>query len=276
MEIAIVTDSTSDIPEDLAAQYHIQVVPNLLLVEGQSLEDGIGITRQAFYERLPMMQSFPTTGTASSGTYQLLYDRLFTQGAKFIISIHPSNLLSGILNAASTAAQAFGERVRVIDSQSVSLGLGFQAIAAAEAVWRGLGLEAVLSLLQEMPPRVRVVALLDTLEYVRRSGRVSWARARLGEFLHIKPFIEVRNGIVHSLGEVRTRRKGIERLQQLLHYQGVLERLAILHTNAEEEAQQFLDDLKLDSPSPIAIVNVTTVVGAHIGPKCLGFAAVTK
>jgi DegV family protein with EDD domain len=276
MEIAIVTDSTADLPESLAESNHIHVVPNLVIVEGQSLEDGKDITRQEFYERLPGMRLFPTTATASSGTYQHLYQKIIRQGANYILSIHAASLLSGIVNAASAAAQAFGERVRVLDSKQISLGLGFQVLAAAEAAARGASLAAILTLVEEIQHRIRVMAMLDTLEYVRRSGRVSWARARLGSLLRVKPFLDVKNGLVTSLGEARTRKNGIERLKRFLLELGPLEKLAILHTNAEADAHQLLEDLDMQLPTPPLVVNVTTVIGAHVGPNGLGFAAVIQ
>lgn len=276
MSISIVTDSTADIPADLLEKYNIQMVPNLVIIEGQSLQDGIDISRQEFYKRLPEMDSPPTTATASSGAYQQLYEILFGQGVSHIISIHASSLLSGIFNAASLAAQTFGERVRVLDSRQISMGLGFQVLAAAEAIARGASLEGVLELIEDVHRRVRVVAMLDTLEYVHRSGRVSWARARLGNLLRIKPFVEVREGEVLSLGEARVRRKGIERLKQFLRNLGALERLAILHTNAEEEARQIWEDFSPNLSASPLIVNVTTVIGVHVGPNGLGFAAVVQ
>jgi len=273
--IAIVTDSTADIPEELTERHNIHVVPNILVIDGKSMEDGKGISRQEFYSDLPGMKAFPTTATASSGTYQQLYQRLFQEGFSHIISIHAGSLLSGIFNAASLAAQAFGEYVRVIDSHYVTLGLGFQALAAAEAALHE-PLESVLALIEDVRQRVRVVALLDTLEYVRRSGRVSWARAHLGELLQIKPLIEIRSGQVVRLGEERTRRKGIERLLRHLSDLGKLERLAILHTNAEQEALRILDDLQPDLPVRPFCVNITPIIGAHVGPNGLGFAAVVR
>ncbi len=273
--IAIVTDSTADIPEELAERHNIHVVPNILVIDGRSVEDGKGISRQEFYTNLPNMKAFPTTATASSGTYHQLYQRLFQEGFSQILSIHAASLLSGIFNAASLAAQAFGECARVIDSHFVTLGLGFQALAAAEAA-RHQPVESILTLLEDVRQRVRVVAMLDTLEYVRRSGRVSWARAHLGELLQIKPLIEIRSGQVFRLGEERTRRKGIERLMKHLRDLGNLERLAILHTNAEDEALRLLDILRPDLPAQAFCVNVTPIIGAHVGPNGLGFAAVVR
>jgi len=133
-----------------------------------------------------------------------------------------------------------------------------------------------LRLLDEIRGRVRLVAMLDTLEYIRRSGRVSWARARLGNLLQIKPFIELTDGDVRSLGESRTRTKGIHRLREFLYDLGALENLAILHTNAENDARQFVKTLQLHLSSAPLIINVTTVIGTHVGPNCLGFAVLIK
>jgi DegV family protein with EDD domain len=277
-KIAVVTDSTADIPPDLAERLGIQVVANTIVIEGQSLVDGKGMRREDFYESLPKMKTFPTTATASSGVYQQLYEGLLENGFQHILSIHTSALLSGIINAASTAAQAFGQSIHIIDSGSTSMGLGFQVLAAAEAAKAGgaRSLDEILKHLEDVRERVRVVAMLDTLEYVRRSGRVSWARARLGELLNIKPFIEVRAGKVISLGEARTHRKGFTRLVELLHAEGPLHRLALLHTNAESEARQVLAEYRLPLQVEPLFINITTVIGAHVGPGALGFAAVIE
>lgn len=276
MDIAIVTDSTCDIPDDLAEEYQVHIVPNILVIDGVGVEDGKGFSRREFYQRLPEMKTLPTTSTASSGTYYVLYEKIFKEGFSQILSIHASSLLSGIYNAASAAAKAFGKRVCVIDSQQVSMGLGFQVLEAAEAIRQGLKMDEILGRIEGIRQRIRLVAMLDTLEYVRRSGRVSWARASLGSLLHIKPFVEVKNGIVQRLGEVRTRAKGMARLLEMLHNLGPLERLAILHSNAEEDAKTLLSNLRLMLSTPPLLVNVTTIIGTHVGPNGLGFVAVVK
>lgn len=275
-EIAIVTDSTADIPADYAERYLIHVIPNIIIIDGKSLEDGVDITRQEFYEKLVSMKTLPTTATASSGVYQQLYERLLGQGAKNILSIHASSLLSGIYNAAHIAAQEFQDRVSVIDSQQLSLGLGFQVLEAARAVSRGESLRAVFSIIDDVRRRIRLIAMLDTLEYIHRSGRVSWARARLGNLLRIKPFVEVKNGSVLSLGEARTYQRGVARLRELLLHQGPIEQLAILHTNAEENARRFLSNLPLPLPENPLLVNVTSVIGTHTGPNGIGFTLVKR
>lgn len=274
--IGIVTDSTADIPEDVLAQFDIQMVNNFIVIDGKSIEDRKEITRTEFYNALPRMKSFPTTATASSGVYQKIYEQLFSQGKEFILSIHTSAKLSGIINAASVAASSFYGKVKVIDSLSLSMGLGFQVIAAAEAATAGLSLENILNKIDNIRKRLKLIAMLDTLEYVHRSGRVSWARAWIGEFLRFKPFLEVINGQVLSLGEVRTYRKGFQRLVEMIRKYSPLESLAILHTNAEEQALNFLEDIRDIVPVRYYLVNVTTVIGSHAGPNGLGFAIVRQ
>lgn len=276
MSIAVVTDSTADIPADLLEKYSINVMPNIIVIDGHSLEDGIGISREEYYQRLPEMKSQPTTATASSGSYQVLYESLFHDGIEQVLSIHPSYLLSGILNAVHAAAQMFGDKVRVIDSGQVTLGLGFQVLEAAKARARGETLDKIMKRVEDVRKRTHFVALLDTLEFIRRSGRVSWARASLGSLLKIKPMIELKEGHVLRLGEARNRRNGIERLLHTVQDLGLLESLAILHTNAEQDARKFLDMLAPNVPAEPLIINVTTVIGTHVGPNALGYVAVTQ
>jgi len=276
MNIAIVTDSTADIPVKITEEKNITVVPAILVIDGKSLEDGTGITRQDFYNQLPTMENPPTTATPSTGAFQRIYEKLFQDGFHSIISIHVSSLLSGIFSTAEMAAKAFGPRVKVVDSGQLSLGIGFQVLGAAEAAAKGSSLQTILQEVESIRQRVRVIAMLDTLEYVRRSGRVSWARARIGSLLNIKPFLEVKDGQVLSRGQVRTRTKGLEYLIKLFEKTGAIEKLAILHTNAEAEAQQLVARLNTSLPDPPLIVNVTTIVGTHVGPNGLGFSTVTK
>jgi DegV family protein with EDD domain len=276
MKIAVVTDSTSDISPPLAEQHQVEVIPTILVIDNQGVQDGQGMSREEYYTRLPGMASLPTTAAPASGVFQQVYERLLAAGFEHILSIHVSSALSGVLNAAAAAAEAFRGRITVVDSLQVSMGLGFQALAAAEAARRRLALQAILALLEDVRRRTRLAAMLDTLEYVRRSGRVSWARAALGSLLNIKPFLEVRDGRVLRLGEARSRHKGLARLAELLRAVGPLERLAILHTNAEADARQLLEEFAPELPSPPLVVNVTTVIGTHVGPNCVGFVALGR
>jgi DegV family protein with EDD domain len=274
MNIGFVTDSTADIPSDMAIQMGIEIVPALVNISGKSYADGVEISREEFYTRLPGLKPSPTTSAPSVGSFQERYEKLFKAGVDSILSIHPPNELSGIFNAARLAAQEFGQRVCVLDSGQLSLGIGFQILLASEAAARGICLDDVTKLINSVRQRVRVAALLDTIEYVHRSGRVSWATAMVGGLLQLKPMIELRYGIVHRIGQARTRMQGIERLIETLNSWGSLERLAVLHTNAESAARQLLEDVQSKVNVPPLLVNVTTAIGTHVGPNGLGFAAV--
>lgn len=274
MNIRIVTDSTSDLPDEIAEEFSILVVRNLLVLDGASYTDGIEISRKSFYDQLPHLKQPPTTATASAGTYLKIYTDLINQGADKILSIHPSINLTGIYNAANAAAIQLDERVLVVDSRQISLGLGFQVLEAAKAAQLNKSIDYILNLIDSIRQRTRVVAMLDTLEYVQHSGRVSWAKARLASFLNLRPFIELHNGELLSLGEARTRSKGIVRLGKILEETGPLERLAILHTNAYPEAETLKKQYAERSLNPAWISNVTTVIGTHVGPNALGFVAI--
>jgi len=276
MNIAIVTDSTSDISSELAHENDIHVVPAILVVNGQSLEDGRGISREELYHQLPTMKVSPTTAAPSSGTFERQYEELLQRGADQIISIHVSSLLSGMYNSALVAAKAIGKQVHVIDSCHVSLGLGFQVIAAAQAARANQTLVEIQKAIDDIRKRIHLIAMLDTLEYAHRSGRISWARSNLTALLQIKPFLGVADGKVIRMGETRTRQRGIERLYQMLADFGPLERLAVLHTNAEADAIRVVEHFKLIVRHHPLIINVTSIIGVHVGPNGLGFVAVTE
>ena len=275
MKISIVTDSTSDISPELALQYNIQVIPAILVINGQSLEDGQGISRHELYRQLPSMKTSPSTAAPSSGTFQKRYEQLLNEGSDHVISIHVSSLLSGMYNTALVGARAFGKQVHVIDSRHVSLGLGYQVLTAAQAAVNGMTAAEIHKIIQEIRQHIRLVAMLDTLEYARRSGRISWARSNLTTLFQIKPFLGIEDGKVIRMGEARTRQKGIERLYNMLSSLGQLDQLAILHTNNEAEAHQMFDTFKKNVKHHPLIVNVTSIIGVHVGPMGLGFVAVT-
>jgi DegV family protein with EDD domain len=278
MKLGIVTDSTCDIPAYIAEQFEIEVIPSILILDGNEYADGIGISREDFYKRLPSLQTQPTTAAPSIGEFSTRYDTLLTRGCDHIISIHPAGLLTTIINSAHQAAKDFPEKITVVDSLSLSLGLGFQAIAAAEAA--EMGLQAALHAIVSTRKRLQVFAALDTMENLRRSGRVPAAVAALGGLLSIKPLIELADGEVKAVGAVRTTKQANERMLNFLLQDSELERLAILHTGAEARAKEFLNTLMQKAsqfmPRDILMVNVTTVIGTHVGPNGLGFAVVRK
>jgi DegV family protein with EDD domain len=278
MRIGIVTDSTSDLPSFLVEQHELEVIPCILVIDGREYLDGKDITRDEFYRQLPALQTQPTTAAPSIGDFASRYESLLTRGCEHILSIHAAGALTSILNIARQAASDFADRVTCVDSTSLSLGLGFQVLAAAEAA--EMGLKAALAAVESTRRRIHVSAALDTLEYLKRSGRVPAAVATLGGLLRIKPLIELTNAEVKAIGAVRTNSQAQERMSRFLLEGGPLERLAILHTSAESRAREFLRAIMQQAsqsvPRDILMVNVTTVIGTHVGPNGLGFAAVRK
>ena len=279
MKLGIVTDSTCDIPQFLVEQYELEVVPCILVIDGKEyVDDGRSITRDEFYKQLPSLQTQPTTAAPSIGDFSARYESLLRRGCDQILSIHAAGALTSILNIARKAAEDFLNRVTCIDSTSLSLGVGFQVLAAAEAA--ELGLQAALAAVESTRRNLRVYAALDTLQYLRRSGRVPATVAMLGGLLSIKPMVELANGEVKPIGAARTTRQANERMSRFLLDEGPLERLAILHTSAEPRAREFLDKMMQKAsksmPRDILMLNVTTIIGTHLGPNGLGFASVKK
>ncbi len=278
MKLGIVTDSTADLPPYLIEQHEIQVVPTILILEGKEYKDGIGITREDFYNRLPSLQTPPTTAAPSIGDFITPYRSLLDSGCDHILSIHAASQLTAIINNARQAAQEFPGKITCVDSGSLSMGLGFQVLAAAEAA--DLGLDVVLEAITFARKRLIVKAALDTMEYLKRSGRVPGFVANVGGLLSIKPMIELRDGEVKPIGAVRTNRQADDHILNSLLELGDMERLAILHTNAEARAKNLLSELmeraRKSVPRDILFVNVTAVIGTHLGPNGIGFAGVMK
>lgn len=276
MSTAIVTDSTSDIPLDVLEKYNIFQIPVDLMIGNEIYLDGFDLSRDDFYIQLPSLKQLPTTAAPSAGRFLALYEKIFSQGFSEIISIHAASALSGIYNAARLASLEFSQKINVVDSQQLSLGLGFQVIAAAKAAQENLPFRTILKGIESIKKRVHVYALLDTFEYIQRSGRISWARARIGSILNIKPIIELKEGEVINRGLSRAREKGIKFLGDVLQGLGPLENLAVLHTNAARDGTNFIQQFASDGIQNPLLMNVTTIIGTHVGPNGLGFAAVVK
>ncbi len=273
MKFGFVTDSTSDLTPGMIDQHGILVVPAIVVIDGKGYADGSGMTREEFYTTLPGMKNAPTTAAPAPGEFGARYEQLFKSGCDHIFSFHPPLALTGIGFSAQTAADGFDGRVTVLDTGQLTLGIGFQVLAAAEAAARGAGLDEILAAVKSVRQRLKVAAVLDSLVYLKRSGRVSWAKATIGGLLNLKPLVEITEGKVESLGAARTTHQGHLRVLEMVQELGKLERLVILHTNAEHRARQLLDDLNSDL-TDVPLVNVTTVIGTHVGPNGLGFVAV--
>jgi DegV family protein with EDD domain len=273
--VKIVTDSTADIPEELAAELEITIVPCNVHFGRETYRDGIELSKGEFYTRLETSPTLPTTSAPAAGLFETTYRELANETDQ-ILSIHLAGALSAIYNSACLGAETIPNlEVVLIDSGQASMGLGWLVIAAARAAQEGQSLARIVALVEDMKPRVRLFAALDTLEYLRKGGRVGKTVAVLGTLLNIKPLIEVRDSAVLPLERVRTRRKSIERLIELVAELGPLEELAVLHSNAPQEAQRLAEEVSfLHSLERILIAEVGVIIGTHAGPNGLGVACV--
>ena len=276
MTVRIVTDSTCDLPADIINKYRISVIPLYINVGSQGYLDGVDITRQEFYQKLPIFPTQPTTAVPSAQKFHSVYTALADEGATDVLSIHISTALSAIHNVAQVAAQEVtSTRVTVMDSRQLSLGTGFLVELAARLAEAGHSLEQIVSALNEQIKRTYVFAALDTLEFLRRSGRMNRFLANFGTLLQIKPILRMHDGKPET-EKVRTRDRALHRVVEILRSLGALERLAIVHTNAHERVAQ-LRALAADllPAEDIWTMDITPVIGAHIGPGAIGFGVVT-
>ncbi|UCG23060.1 MAG: DegV family protein [Chloroflexota bacterium] len=277
--IGIVTDSTCDIPPETAAELGIVVVPAYVNIGEESYLDGVELSRQEFYEQLPSYARPPTTAAPPPGAFASAYEQLADRGDDEILSIHIASSLSGMLNAARLGAQdAARVQVTLYDSQQLTMGLGLLAILAAKEAAAGCTMDEIVATLDERVKRTYILGVLDTLEYLRRSGRVNWAQFGIGTLLRIKPLVYVHMGQVEMPEKVRTSKRALTRMLELALALGPLEDLALLHTHgSDEEIRAFREKtafLNPEGPSPLA-VELTPAIGAHLGPGGLGIACIT-
>jgi DegV family protein with EDD domain len=277
MTIRIVTDSSCDLPLEIIQKYKITVIPLFINVGEQSFQDGVNLSHQEFYKHLPGFKPAPKTAAPGPDVFRNAYERLANEGATEILSIHISVKLSAIVDIARTAAaETTRLPVTVFDSRQLSLGTGFQVQAAGQAAVEGRSIAEILVMLEDQIRRTRVFAALDTLEYLKRSGRMNFAISALGTILQIKPFMKMYNG-EPTAERVRTRRGAMNRLVELLHEYGPYEKVALLHSNALERAQALLREVGAILPQgDIWVEEITPVLGAHIGPGVIGFACICK
>lgn len=272
--VHIVTDSTADIPPDVCRELDIAVVPAHIIFGTESYEDGVALTRDEFYQRLTAEAQLPTTSAPSAGEFAEVYQRINGE----IVSIHLASRLSAIYSAAYAGSQIVEHAtVTVFDTTQLSMGIGWQVIAAARAARQGQSVDQIMQLLADIRPRVRLLAVLDTLEYLQRSGRVGWIRGMIGQMLHIKPVVQVIDGEVHLIDRVRTRHKSIERLKAMVMELGAIDALAVLHTHAYADAQVLAGEFRSLLPNlrePIIVSEATTAIGSYAGSNALGAAVI--
>jgi DegV family protein with EDD domain len=274
--VVVVTDSTADLPPELVAQYDIRVVPQILIFGQQFWRDGIDIDPPAFYELLQSRSGFPSTSQPSINEFHTLFTRLARE-ADGIVAVLVSSELSGTVNSALGAQQSLLDLpIEIIDSRGVSLMLGFAVLAAAREAAAGGDLEAVAAAARRVAERAHVVFVVDTLEFLHRGGRIGTAARLLGTALSLKPVLEIRDGMVQPVAQIRTRRKALQKLFELVE-EGVAGsdriHLAVLHIAAPEEAARLVEQVATRfQPVEMFQSECGPVVGAHAGPGTVALA----
>lgn len=275
-KVAIVTDSTAYIPQNFLDEYQITVAPQVLIWGEQTYEDGVDIQPDEFYRRLKTANIMPTTSQVTIPNFHKIFQNLLDQG-KEILAILISAKLSGTIDSAIQAKGMLpGAPIEIVDSYSTAMAMGFQVLTVARAAQNGASLEECKRLAEEVRNHTGVVFAVDTLEFLHRGGRIGGGSRFLGTALNIKPLLEVRGGRVEALERVRTRKKSLLRLIEIIEERTKGKspiRLATLHANAEEEARELLEELNRRlSPAETIFSTVSPVIGTHAGPGTVGIA----
>lgn len=278
-KIAIITDSDSSLPAALAAQYGIRQVPITIHFDGENFTTGLDIDDRLLFEKIDRLNKLPTTAAPSPAAFQKEYEAAFAGGAQAIITICVSSKISSTYSSAVTAAEAFpGREIHVIDSLNVSMAQGFLAILASEAAAQGRETREILALLEDTAPRLRMYAVLSTLKYLALGGRVGKFAAGMADTLNIKPILTMQEGKLVLLERVRTRRKAVERMLEVLSQSldgNLIERLAVIHVNNPKGAEELEKDLRAVLPCPASIIHVefTPGLSVHAGNGVVGLVA---
>jgi DegV family protein with EDD domain len=271
MGIRVVTDSACDLPSHLVDALGIEVVPLTIRFGDEEFVDQVELSTAEFWDRVEQFDGLPETSAPAPGAFEARFRDLIDRGATGIVCVNLSSHLSGTMQSAQVAAAAVATMcpVQVIDSQSASMGQGNLCLTAARRAADGDPLESIVAEVVDRRDRTKLYATLDTLEHIRKSGRIGNARALLGSMLSIKPVIEIKEGIVEEVGKVRTRSKALRELARKAS-ESKLEHLAVLHGNAPdlEELLELLDPI---FPRDEIITGVVgPVIGTHAGPRVIG------
>ena len=278
MAIRIITDSTSDIPREVAQNLGISIVPLTVSFGKEAYRDGIDLSNKEFYSKLVQSKTLPQTSQPSIGEFVDAY-KTHAQQDNDIISIHVSNKLSGTYRTALLAREVMGNdcHIEVVDSESVSMGLGLAVVATAKAVRDGASFKEAAEIAHRCATQTHLVAFLQTLEYLEKGGRLGKGKALLGSLLHVKPMIAVREGEVQPFGMARTTKGALQRLYDfvntLLHIRG----LSIIYTTVSKEVEILAKLLAPLFPRDLILVaQAGSVLGTHTGPGTVAVAALVK
>ncbi len=279
MAVRIVTDSTADISRDQAGAAGITVVPLTVFFGDEAYLDGVDLDNAGFYQKLSTSKTLPRTSQPSPAAFQEAYTRLIDEGADAILSIHLSAKLSGTYQSACTARDTLPDTVKkipidIIDSQSISVGMSWAILLAAREAREGVGLAEMKAHVLDQLARTRILAALDTLEYVKRGGRIGGARALLGNMLSVKPIISLRDGEVVPVEQPRTRSKAYARIAQLVQEMGGVEHVSIAESN-DEVGQQLAQVIKTVYAGELPIYHLGAALGTYTGPDTAAVAVVS-
>ena len=277
--VATFTDSASDLDPEVAAAQGIRIVPLLVSFGSDTFRAGVDMSTAEFWERMVAPDApFPKTAASSPGEFKEAYEAAFEAGAEAIVSVHVAGLLSGTIKSAQIARDMLPDReIHVVDSLGASMAQGILAGMAVELADDGRPAAEIAEILEARAPDMRMYVAVETLEYLKKGGRISGAQAAIGTLLSVKPIIGVNAGVVDTVDRVRTRTKARERLIELI-CERPIERLAILHT-ISPDVEAFRDEVctrgGLD-PADVSISIVGASVGPHLGPGCVGAAVLYR
>ncbi len=281
-KIAIITDTDSSLPPEVAARHGIHLVPITINFDDETYTTGVDIDDRLLFEKVDRLNKLPTTSAPSPNAFADEFEAAFKDGAETVICICVSSLVSSTYNAAFTARQTFPERdITVIDSLTLCMGQGFLALLAAEAAQKGASRDQILALLEDAGPRLHLYAVLPTLKYLAMSGRVGKFVAGMAATLNIKPILTIQDGKLVLLERVRTRKNAIERMLELAHscVDGgtSVERAAIIYVNDLEGAHELEKMLRARLPLPPAVLTApfTPGLSVHAGTGVVGVVILT-
>ncbi|MDX2074866.1 MAG: DegV family protein [bacterium] len=277
MKIKFLTDSVCDIPDDLLRQYNITVAPIFVNFGGQSFaDDGVELKRDDFYRRLRTLEDYPQTSAMSPELARTYIDRAYADADHLFIITTPKGL-SGIYNAMRLGSSHLPpERVTLIDSGQLSIGMGWQVLIGAQVAQETGDVAQTHRAIMSAQANQHVYCTVGSLDFLRRSGRVSWAAASIGNFLNIKPVVQSLDGQVHPIARVRTFNRALDKLAELAYQHAPYDKFAILHILNEEGFHALQERLADILPPDTIVGTVGPALGTHVGPGAVGFAAVSK
>lgn len=276
-QVRIITDAVADVPRDVLARYRVGVLPVYLMLNGRTYLDDGTLDRDWFYHELGCVQSRPSTAAPAPAEYIAVCERLVAEGASDIVMLTAASTISSLYQHAVLAAQQFtGARVHVVDTRQISMGAGWMVIEAARLADQGESVSVILEEISSMPDRVSIYGVLDSLSYLRRSGRVGWVSSYMASLLQIRPLIVFEQGKARLMGRVRAYWRGAQSLLELVKEALPVTHLALIHSGADQKVlERFSGELYTLVPGlDIPVVNIGSAFAAHVGPRCLGVALV--